>query len=223
MGGGVVVVRFALAICVVLSTILVSHGTLTPARAQSLEEVAPQDGLDTPAVDEPEVYIVSTRYTASRKGGRTKAHKQVEKGCGRSGKKRKVCGEEVVKGKVKARRFGIIVELEPQLQISDYGVFEDVRGRVYSTTSSPAKYVKYMRIGGALLGGETCQKAYADPDATVTEETFKKTHYGYSPWTRWERARDDCWYQTGHNYFKIKYDKGKFWETSIDGDTKKEL
>lgn len=165
---------------------------------------------------QPDVYIFSETYTVSHGGKQKKRH------CDKSRKrgKRGVCSESTFK----AKKGGVIVNLEPQLGVSDYGLFEDVRGRVYSYTGSPAKYVLSMRIGGALITANRCADVYDDPNPKPTEQTFKQTHYGYSPWTKYYRGYNDCWVQTGHNYFRIKLpDNGRVWDSTISGDTKLDL
>lgn len=117
----------------------------------------------------------------------------------------------------------MVVTLEPQLGISDYGAWEDVRGRVYSFTGAPARDVKRMDIGGALLRGSICDTAYDDPTPAPTQQVFEGTHYGYSPWTNWERGFNHCWKQTGHNYFRIRVSKGEIWVSQVYGDTVRDM
>lgn len=75
-----------------------------------------------------------------------------------------------------------------------------------------------MRIGGALLQANRCVEDYEGLNPIPTEDTFSNVRSGSSPWTNYYRGTNDCWYQTGHNYFRIELDNGKLWDASVDGD-----
>jgi hypothetical protein len=115
-------------------------------------------------------------------------------------------------------RNGTKVRLYPTLGVSDYGFFEDVRGRVESITSARANDVRRMRIGGALLQANRCADAYDDPDPIPTEKIVSGVRSGASPWTNYYRGFKDCWFQTGHNHFRIILDNGKLWDDAVIGD-----
>jgi hypothetical protein len=96
--------------------------------------------------------------------------------------------------------------VQPALYISDKRTYELVSGAVFGRTNQPAQRVNSMRSGGALLQGQQC---YADlgrfDQLDSGDVTVRNKIEG-----RWESDRtytgyDDCWHQSGHNYFSIKF------------------
>lgn len=164
---------------------------------------------------QPEVYTVTREYSVTHKGKDGKRGDQVKRHRGKSTKR----GNRQVNADVFSReRNGTKVRLYPTMGVSDYGPWEDVRGQVRSNTSARADDVRRMRIGGALLQADRCADAYDDPDPIPTEDIVSGVRSASSPWTDYYRGFNDCWYQTGHNYFRIKLENGNLWDDVVIGD-----
>lgn len=213
---GSILIRMFLAIAVTLPATGI---TLTPGQLATAEERDDRDSTKQesgqPGNVEPEVYTVTTEYSVTHKGKDGKRGDQVKRRGGKSAKR----GNRHVNADIFSReRNGTKVRLYPTLGVSDYGPWEDVRGRVESHTSARADDVRRMRIGGALLQSNRCADAYDDPDPVPTEKIFSGVRSGASPWTNYYRGFNDCWFQTGHNYFRIILENGKLWDDAVIGD-----
>lgn len=208
-------VRLSLAFVVVLATLSLTITAPDPAIAKERNKPAraARDEGAANAEDRPEFKIFSTSKTVSRKV-------DVKERCKvRKNAKRQLCAE----GRVIRTRGSIKVSVEPQLGISDYGFYEDVKGRVYGTTNSGARNALRMRIGGALLQGNRCSEVFDDPNPKPTQTMANKKHYDYSPWTDYYRGTNDCWVQTGHNYFMIRMPDGTIWDSFVTADTERDM
>ncbi len=203
-------VHSILAVAMLSATVAIA---LNPQRVVADEGEGIVNNGQTTANGEPEVYTVTREYSVTRNGN----HRKERRGKAHKRSKRQVGSEVFSKTKK-----GTTVRLYPTLHVTDYGNTEQVRGQVYSATTARPKDVRRMRIGGALLQWNTCSNIY-DAPPIETERVFSGVRDGYSPWTNWYGGSNDCWYQTGHNYFRIILSKNNLWDDFVTGDVYTDL
>lgn len=199
-------VRSILAIAMLSATVVAA---LDPHRVVADEGEGTVDNEQITANGEPEIYTVTKEYSVTSKGNHEKERR------GKSHKRgKRHAGSEAFT----VTRKGTTVRLYPTLGVMDYGNTEQVRGQVYSSTDARPKDVKKMTIGGALLQWNVCSGIYENAPPIAVEKTFSGVREGYSPWTNWFGGSNDCWVQTGHNYFRIVLSNGNLWDGNIPGD-----
>jgi hypothetical protein len=82
-----------------------------------------------------------------------------------------------------------------------------------------------MRIGGALLVAQRCSQDLSNFDLLDSGDIIKRRqNLG-----RWESdgrftGANDCWHQSGHNYFSIKFpERPGTWVNNVSGDEQKQM
>lgn len=209
-----------LAVAILLSPGIPPAPSPEPALADEDERAASSNEPSTREDGEPEVYIVTREFSVTRKGNGGKHGDRVKR---HHGKARKSRAGRVAAETFKVSKNGTTVRLYPTLGVQDFGNNENVRGQVYSTTNARPRDVRSMRIGGALLQWNVCTGIYENAPPIPTEKTFRGVNEGASPWTNWYSGTNDCWVQTGHNYFDITLSNGNSWKDNVWGDAKIDL
>jgi hypothetical protein len=116
-------------------------------------------------------------------------------------------------------RFGVKVYVSPMLAVDRENSYQYVSGNVVGWTNQPNRAVNWMRIGGVLLRARSCSNIFNNDPLEGGDVRVERDNDASRGWTEWYRGSGDCWNQTGHNYFSIRFpERPGTWERWVTDD-----
>lgn len=116
-------------------------------------------------------------------------------------------------------RFGVKVFVTPMLAVDRESSYQYVSGNVVGWTNQRDRAVNWMRVGGVLLKARSCSNIFNNDPLEGGDVRVERDNDATRGWTEWYRGSGDCWNQTGHNYFSIRFpQRPGTWERWVTDD-----